>query len=337
LEKDQPKPFVPPEPVPEVEERDDVRARTSPLRCPYCHSDVSPDARDWVACRKCLARHHATCWKESGACASCGELEPLLGRGRRWRKRVWALAAFAVLGLLWGGNVAYRSYLAREQAARFEVVPRFRFRPKIPDGGNEEGFLDTIYSEIQTRLRALVEIDIGYHEIHVDSKEGTLVLKLRPAVSADDLETLGAVLTPRGVFRILAVDDAGPLSLPTRGGPPIRLREEPALESVFPRSVQREFRAGRPVVGIRLYPRELAYFRLKNPRTKVAIVLDDEVATVGDLYLQDLEDFAFVLDGGDHPFTNRQAWALSVAVTLASRHAGSYLVPVAVERVVEGN
>jgi hypothetical protein len=78
MEKDQPKPFVPPEPAPEVEAREDVRAAASPVRCPYCHSDVSPDARDWVACRKCLARHHASCWRESGACASCRGNEPLI-------------------------------------------------------------------------------------------------------------------------------------------------------------------------------------------------------------------------------------------------------------------
>jgi hypothetical protein len=41
-------------------------------RCPYCHEDVL-DAPGFVLCRGCLARHHAACWIEHGACASCRE------------------------------------------------------------------------------------------------------------------------------------------------------------------------------------------------------------------------------------------------------------------------
>ena len=41
------------------------------LRCPYCHDDLPDDAPDWVACRRCLARHHAGCWKDCGRCATC--------------------------------------------------------------------------------------------------------------------------------------------------------------------------------------------------------------------------------------------------------------------------
>src|SRR5581483_12010871 len=40
-------------------------------RCPFCHADVALDARDWVSCRQCPARHHAACWTESKGCASC--------------------------------------------------------------------------------------------------------------------------------------------------------------------------------------------------------------------------------------------------------------------------
>jgi hypothetical protein len=52
-------------------------APRSLLRCPFCHGDVRVEARDWVACRDCLARHHEACWRESGRCATCGREELL--------------------------------------------------------------------------------------------------------------------------------------------------------------------------------------------------------------------------------------------------------------------
>src|SRR4051794_212332 len=106
MEKDREKPFLPPEPPVESGPRDDVRAATSPVRCPFCHSDVSPDARDWVACRACLARHHAGCWNESKACASCRATEPLVASGPLRAANIATivalLAAMLLLVLLWG-------------------------------------------------------------------------------------------------------------------------------------------------------------------------------------------------------------------------------------------
>ncbi len=61
----------PPAPAP----RDDVRVPSSLVRCPYCHADVNVERDVWVACKACLARHHATCWREGGACASCRTAE----------------------------------------------------------------------------------------------------------------------------------------------------------------------------------------------------------------------------------------------------------------------
>jgi hypothetical protein len=52
-------------------ERDDVHVGTN--RCPFCHDDIQVEGQDWVSCRSCQARHHQACWKESGACGSCGE------------------------------------------------------------------------------------------------------------------------------------------------------------------------------------------------------------------------------------------------------------------------
>jgi len=50
------------------------RVQSSPVRCPYCHDGL---AKDLVACAGCGARHHAPCYEEQGACASCGSGEAL--------------------------------------------------------------------------------------------------------------------------------------------------------------------------------------------------------------------------------------------------------------------
>lgn len=54
---------------PEPAARDDVSLLAS--RCPFCHEDVGRDALDAAACCRCLARHHAACWEEHGACGAC--------------------------------------------------------------------------------------------------------------------------------------------------------------------------------------------------------------------------------------------------------------------------
>jgi hypothetical protein len=53
-------------------ERTEIRIAGSPSRCPFCHSDIAVASEDWVACRGCLARHHAPCWKELTRCGACG-------------------------------------------------------------------------------------------------------------------------------------------------------------------------------------------------------------------------------------------------------------------------
>jgi hypothetical protein len=44
-------------------------------RCPFCHEGLRAESRDWVACGKCLARHHRGCWSEGGKCSACGSSE----------------------------------------------------------------------------------------------------------------------------------------------------------------------------------------------------------------------------------------------------------------------
>lgn len=55
--------------------RDDVRVKGGATRCPFCHDEVAARGNRWVACRVCLARHHAACWRESRRCAACGSTE----------------------------------------------------------------------------------------------------------------------------------------------------------------------------------------------------------------------------------------------------------------------
>src|SRR5581483_4018915 len=49
-------------------------------RCPFCHENVS-EADPQVACKRCLARHHALCWSEGGCCSSCHAPTPLVQQG----------------------------------------------------------------------------------------------------------------------------------------------------------------------------------------------------------------------------------------------------------------
>jgi hypothetical protein len=48
-----------------------VRFEQTPSRCPYCHGPCE-DSEEVVACRACVARHHAECWRQLGRCSSCG-------------------------------------------------------------------------------------------------------------------------------------------------------------------------------------------------------------------------------------------------------------------------
>jgi hypothetical protein len=47
-------------------------------RCPFCHAKVVLETDEWVACKQCLARHHAACWGESSRCSSCQSDVPMV-------------------------------------------------------------------------------------------------------------------------------------------------------------------------------------------------------------------------------------------------------------------
>jgi hypothetical protein len=59
----------------------DLHVAQSAVRCPFCHGSLEVAARDWVVCRACLARHHASCWE--GSCASCRSRERLIDPSSR--------------------------------------------------------------------------------------------------------------------------------------------------------------------------------------------------------------------------------------------------------------
>lgn len=65
--------------------REAIRVERSPTRCPFCHSSVDPASAEWVACARCLGRHHAGCWSEAGSCAACAHDLPLSSAEARER------------------------------------------------------------------------------------------------------------------------------------------------------------------------------------------------------------------------------------------------------------
>lgn len=57
-----------------------MRTGAGPVWCPHCRREVAPEQEDWLACARCLARHHGACWGETGRCAACEGGAPLARR-----------------------------------------------------------------------------------------------------------------------------------------------------------------------------------------------------------------------------------------------------------------
>jgi hypothetical protein len=91
--------------VPEDEpsKEKDLRVVSAVSRCPFCHVPVDLATQEWVACGGCLARHHASCWRDHGSCSSCGGTKALAQTAARtgasWNARVALGLAVAALGL----------------------------------------------------------------------------------------------------------------------------------------------------------------------------------------------------------------------------------------------
>src|SRR5205823_2206801 len=58
------------------------RLALAPSRCPFCHATFQLESQETCVCATCLARHHATCWRENGSCASCRATDALVPRER---------------------------------------------------------------------------------------------------------------------------------------------------------------------------------------------------------------------------------------------------------------
>jgi hypothetical protein len=139
------------EPAPEFASRDDVRVDASPLRCPFCHASVAAVALDWVACKACLARHHAACWSESGACASCGDQLFLPARSAKRRLPGVSLAVVLAVALVSGLGTAARFFMKADRApSTIAPAAPAAVDPRIPEAWRRFG----LRSEIETERLA---------------------------------------------------------------------------------------------------------------------------------------------------------------------------------------
>ena len=105
-----------------------VQPRGGATRWPFCHDEVTPEG-EVVACRECLSRHHASCWEEGGACASCSAAEcltgPIEGEGQteQQTQRTWLGMTMGELGL-WALLIATSAFILGlvQSVAAFEKM-----------------------------------------------------------------------------------------------------------------------------------------------------------------------------------------------------------------------
>jgi hypothetical protein len=174
-----------------------------------------------VACEGCLARHHAACWRENGACASCAgtkRLEPTSRRARLARRL--AVAAVGVVAL---AAIAVREVALERRMAELEN----RTAGATASAGALAAEVDVARvraSEAKVRAglkafganRTLDEVDtIGVHRVRrIESLSGDLV-EVASAYQklglADDvrrvLEANDALLNKKSGKEILAILD----------------------------------------------------------------------------------------------------------------------------------
>ncbi|MCO5166541.1 MAG: hypothetical protein M9894_09270 [Planctomycetes bacterium] len=175
MEQAKDKPLARPAPPPEVAPRDDVRAATSPVRCPFCHDEVAVEAAGWVACTGCLARHHAACWREGGRCGACGRTEAMTPpRQTRWLGTVGVLLAFlllvvATLFVAWKPAAEERSRaaaVAREEEAQVQaLIARSAWQEALDALASHRGALDApTLAALEARCRRELEAERLYNE-----------------------------------------------------------------------------------------------------------------------------------------------------------------------------
>jgi hypothetical protein len=111
-----------PEPAREPAPRDDITVGAN--RCPFCHEQVQ--AKEWVACAACLARHHEACWAESGRCATCRYETKLRPDEKRASAGPWIVALF-VIGFLLSGAIFVWGLVSTGEATRREAELQAKF------------------------------------------------------------------------------------------------------------------------------------------------------------------------------------------------------------------
>lgn len=162
----------------------EVRLPGSLVRCPFCHDDLVPEVEVWTACARCLARHHAACWRDAARCATCGHHDGL-GASRmivvrsRWRSlRPW-LAPLVVALIV----VGYALQVRRERAT---IVGRF-------DGYVRQSFEEGLEAG---RARQTVRLPLGLelvqagHDWLVVRRMGKAVEAAVLGVGADPLTSI---------------------------------------------------------------------------------------------------------------------------------------------------
>jgi hypothetical protein len=156
---------------PKAPSREEPRARddVSVNRCPFCHDGICIDAEAWVACARCLARHHGGCFAEGARCGACGHDAPLVAPPAGRTRRVVAVALALLLALL--------LTLAARDGASFTTQ---RTGPRLAGGDMlevddvrapraplEHGDLVVVQGRyaLRSRERAVLAFEVGGHRV----------------------------------------------------------------------------------------------------------------------------------------------------------------------------
>jgi hypothetical protein len=136
-----------------------VRFSQAPQRCPFCHSQVALEHDRWVACRQCLARHHAACWGEGGACGACQHDVALSAEEAQSAPASSTTPAFTPVPRAQDDDVARAR---RETAALFEK-----------QATRERSWLDAFLGPLTLGIypAVMVERDLArHHELNMDEE-----------------------------------------------------------------------------------------------------------------------------------------------------------------------
>jgi hypothetical protein len=169
-----------PEEAPSKEKTLSVASSAS--RCPFCHVAVDLEAQEWVACESCLARHHATCWRDHGSCSSCAGTKSI-GRVRSsrgsdlsyflWAALVIALGTLVVLAVL---SIERRIDLLQAQIAKSApAVPQLDEQAyteasieerRLVNGINTWGAWRFIQDSLDYGTKTLLDLAKSYDRAH---------------------------------------------------------------------------------------------------------------------------------------------------------------------------